>query len=248
MCWSTAAELLSDCRDRIEQFLQRAIWNPLVSTVTWWTEKNTTGYNWTESKSTSLYKAGQMYGWIKSVFSCVSYWFRTRQPQSQMFIVSSQTPVTLTSPALHCAACQDFVPLFLSVRYCRLSLPLYGFDYRGINKTVTLHTVGPSSALPAPLLALIELDEYFCFRVRAVGLNLLNESSNMIHSHKRPHLSTNQCSFCSFLLLSNAACLSAILSAVVDEHDEGSWRLPASVVQCWLLFCLRIWWNSSCYY
>lgn len=143
----------------------------------------------------------------------------TAKPDVHCFI-----PDTCTThpPALRSASCQDFVPLFLLVQYCRLSSPLYGLDYRVINYTVTLHTAGPSSPLPAPLLALTELNEYFCFHVRAIALNLLNESSNMIHSHKRsqPHLSANQHSFCNFLLLSNATRLSAILSAVVDKHDE----------------------------
>ncbi len=40
----------------------------------------------------------------------------------------------------------------------------------------------------------------------------------------------------------HAACLHTILFSAVDE------QLLACVLQHWLLFCWRIWWNSSCYY
>lgn len=79
--------------------------------------------------------------------------------------------------------------------------------------------------------------------------NLLNESGNMNHSHRSPQLhlsaSTDSAVFhcCPCCLLARH-----FVSRCWRTWWEVSWRLLACVIQCWLLFCGRIWWNSSCYY
>ncbi len=157
------------------------------------------------------------------MFHSVSHWIRTRQLQSPD--VHFSIPDTCTITAAWSLPMRLLFPRFLWT------------------------TLSPSHVawIAAPLLPLP--NEYFFVCAWANVPNLLNESGNMNHSHRSLQLHLSACTYsavfycclCRFLIRHFVSCC-------WRTWWVASWRLLACVIQCWLLFCRRIWWNSSCYY
>lgn len=177
------------------------------------------------------------------MFHSVYNQVRTRQLQSQMFIFPSDTCTIKAAWSLLCGlwSCYSHAS---SGQYC---LPLiWLFMALIINRTCSVL---------GPFLKLCQHPSYhflmniFVSLCEPLCLICIMKAATWSTATNRLNYTFHPALILLFSIVVHATGSPAILSAVVDEYDERLvWRLLAYVIQCWLLFCWRIWWNSSCYY